>query len=136
YQLQGSFGRIGIGVGLAGDRDRAVHRCDDAISGVGLTRRAAGWSTTWLRSRRFDLWLQLGALAGIAPALAIYASLDGAHASSFLSLASLIAVPFLHVFGSFFFAFSTERNRSVSPRRLAAQWALWAAAALGLQVLA
>ena len=87
----------------------------------------------WLRSPRFDVWLQLGALAAIAPALAIHASLNAERAASFLPLASLIAIPFLHVFGSFFFAFSKERNQSASPpRRLGVQGVLWAAAAAAL----
>ncbi len=89
----------------------------------------------WLRSRRFDWSLQIGALAGIAPPLVLYASFGTARASSCLPLASLVAIPFLHVFGSFFYAFSPERNRSASsPRRLGAQWVLWAAAALGLSL--
>lgn len=91
----------------------------------------------WLRTQRFDLGLQIGALAGILPAIVIYVAYDAAHASSLLPLASLIAIPFLHVFGSFFFAFSPERNRSASsPRRLAAYWATWAAAVLALQAAA
>lgn len=90
-------------------------------------------STIWLRSPRFDAWLQMGALACIAPALAIHATLDPTRAVSYVPLASLIAIPFLHVFGSFFFAFSDERNQSASPpRRLAVQWALWGAAAIAL----
>jgi hypothetical protein len=94
-------------------------------------------TVTWLRSPRFDVGLQLGALAGILPALLLYAGFGAARASSFAPLASLIAIPFLHVFGSFFFAFSTERNQSPSPpRRLAAQWALWGAAVLVLQAIA
>jgi len=89
--------------------------------------------TVWLRSRRFDVGLQLGALAGIAPALVVWGALTDARAASILPLASLVAIPFVHVFGSFFMAFSTERNRSPSPpRRLAVEWALWAAAALAL----
>lgn len=92
---------------------------------------------TWLRTPRFDLGLQLGALAGILPAIVIYVAYDAAHASSLLPLASLIAIPFLHVFGSFFFAFSSERNRSASPpRRLAAYWAVWAACVVALQAAA
>ncbi len=93
--------------------------------------------TTWLRSSRFDLWLQLGALAAIAPALLIHGAFDPARASSMLPLVSLIAIPFLHVFGSFLFAFSGERNASASPpRRLGVQWATWIAAALLLQAIA
>jgi len=100
-----------------------------AHSGVPSTR-------TWLRSPRFDAWLQLGALAGVAPALVLYAAW-GARASSLVPLASLIAIPFLHVFGSFFFAFSTERNASAStPRALAMTWALWGAAVLALSAWA
>jgi hypothetical protein len=88
----------------------------------------------WFRTPRFDLGLQLGALVAIAPALVIYAAYDPGRASSVLPLASLVALPFLHVFGSFFFAFSTERNRSASPpRRLAAYWAMWAASVILLQ---
>lgn len=91
----------------------------------------------WLRSPRFDLWLQAGALAAIAPALVLYAALGAGRASSLLPLASLVAIPFLHVFASFFFAFSRERNRSPSPpRALALTWAAWGAAALGLQAIA
>jgi hypothetical protein len=87
----------------------------------------------WLRSRRFDVGLQLGALAGIAPALFVWGAFAGSRAASILPLASLVAIPFVHVFGSFFVAFSTERNRSASPpRRLAVEWAIWAVAALVL----
>jgi len=90
----------------------------------------------WLRTPRFDLWLQAGALISIAPALALYAALDRGRASSLLPLASLVAIPFLHVFGSFFYAFSEQRNQSAArPRRLAAQWALWTGAVVALQVL-
>ena len=89
-------------------------------------------SRIWLRTPRFDLGLQIGALVGIAPPLLIYAAYDPGRASSLLPLVSLIAIPFLHVFGSFFFAFSS-RNRSPSPpRRLAIQWAVWAAAVVAL----
>jgi hypothetical protein len=81
--------------------------------------------------------MQAGALACIAPALAIHAAVDPTRAASWLPLASLIAIPFLHVFGSFFFAFSPERNTSASPPRLlAAQWALWGAAAAALSIAA
>ena len=94
-------------------------------------------SRIWLRSPRFDGWLQAGALACITPALAIYAALDPLRAATCLPLASLIAIPFLHVFGSFFFAFSTVRNRSTSPpRRLAMQWSLWGAATIALSLTA
>jgi hypothetical protein len=90
-------------------------------------------STVWLRSPRFDAWLQGGALVVVAPALILYGVLGAARASALLPLASLMALPFLHVFGSFFFAFSAERNRSASsPRRLAVQWAIWATTALAL----
>lgn len=93
--------------------------------------------TVWLRSPRFDAWLQAGALIVIAPALVLYAALGAARASALLPLASLMALPFLHVFGSFFFAFSVERNRSAwSPRTLAAQWAIWATLALALHARA
>jgi len=91
----------------------------------------------WLRSPRFDWALQFGALAGIAPPLAIYAACDPPRATTLLPLASLIAVPFLHVFGSFFFAFSPDRNRSQSPPgALAAVLAVWTAASLALGVVA
>jgi len=91
----------------------------------------------WLRTPRFDLGLQLGALAGIAPALILYASTRASDAAAVLPLAALIAVPFVHVFGSFFFAFSAERNQSRSPpARLAAIWAGWTVAALALFSLA
>jgi hypothetical protein len=91
----------------------------------------------WLRSARFDGWLQVGALACIAPALVIHASLTPTGAATYVPLASLIAIPFLHVFGSFFFAFSTERNVSASPpRRLAIEWAVWGAAAIALSLTA
>ena len=91
----------------------------------------------WLRTRRFDWALQLGALAGVAPAVVLYAAFGSSRAAAFLPLASLVAIPFLHVFGSFFFAFSTERNQSASPpRRLAAQWAIWTAVAVALQIFA
>jgi hypothetical protein len=91
-------------------------------------------SRVWLRTPRFDLALQVGALAGILPAIVIYVAYDAARASSLLPLASLVAVPFLHVFGSFFFAFSPERNRSASPpRRLAAIWVGWAVCVVALQ---
>jgi hypothetical protein len=94
-------------------------------------------TTIWLRSPRFDGWMQAGALACIAPALAIHAAVDPARAASWLPLASLIAIPFLHVFGSFFFAFSPERNQSPSPPfLLAVQWALWVAAAAALSITA
>lgn len=89
--------------------------------------------TVWLRSRRFDVGLQVGALAGIAPALVVWGAFTGSRAASILPLASLVAIPFVHVFGSFFFAFSAERNQSPSPpRRLAVEWAIWAIAALAL----
>jgi hypothetical protein len=94
-------------------------------------------SSVWLRSPRFDSWLQAGALACIAPALVIHAGIDASRAASYVPLASLIAVPFLHVFGSFFFAFSPERNQSPSPpRRLALQWLAWVACAALLQMKA
>jgi hypothetical protein len=94
-------------------------------------------SPIWLRTPRFDLGLQLGALAAVAPPLVLYASSGGSDARAVLPLAALIAVPFVHVFGSFFFAFSIERNGSSSPpARLAAIWAGWTVAALGLMVLA
>lgn len=81
---------------------------------------------TWLRNPRFDVALQLGALAGILPALLVYAALGTARGASVLPLALLIALPFLHVFGSFFFAFSEERNRSASsPRWLLGAAAVW-----------
>jgi hypothetical protein len=97
---------------------------------------AVSESRIWLRTPRFDLGLQLGALVGIAPPLLIYAAYDPGRASSLLPLVSLIAIPFLHVFGSFFFAFSS-RNRSPSPpRRLAIQWAVWAAAVVALLIYA
>jgi hypothetical protein len=102
-----------------------------------MTGMPPGARTIWLRSPRFDAWLQAGALIVIAPALAVYAALGTASASALLPLVSLVALPFLHVFGSFFFAFSAERNQSASsPRRLAVQWALWTVTALGLQVVA
>ncbi|HEX9103011.1 MAG TPA: hypothetical protein VF997_12450, partial [Polyangia bacterium] len=91
----------------------------------------------WLRSPGFDLSLQVGALIGIAPALLLYASLGATRASSLLPLASLVTLPFVHVFGSFFFAFSKERNESASsPRRLGVQWMAWAAAAFAMQACA
>src|SRR5262245_59931091 len=102
-----------------------------------LDRCSPAWVTSpvqriWFRSPRFDLGLQLGALVGIAPPLLVYAALDPARASSMLPLVSLIAIPFLHVFGSFFFAFSA-RNRSPSPpRRLAIEWVVWAACVVAL----
>lgn len=81
--------------------------------------------------------MQVGALIGIAPALLLYASLGATRASSLLPLASLVAIPFVHVFGSFFFAFSKERNESASsPARLALQWMAWAAAVVAMQALA
>ena len=94
-------------------------------------------STVWLRSPGFDLSLQVGALVGIAPVLLIYACLGATRASSLLPLASLVTIPFVHVFGSFFFAFSKERNTSASsPRRLGLQWFVWAAAAVAMQAFA
>jgi hypothetical protein len=91
----------------------------------------------WLRTPRFDLGFQLAALAGILPAVVIYAVASPARANSVLPLAALIAVPFLHVFGSFFFAFSGERNASASPPRLLAWlWAGWIAVSLALQGVA
>jgi hypothetical protein len=92
--------------------------------------------TTWLRTARFDVGLQIGALAGVAPALLVYATLDPSRASSILPLGSLIAIPFLHVFGSFFFAFSSRNRSPTPPRRLAAQWAVWIASAALLQAFA
>lgn len=94
-------------------------------------------ATVWLRSPRFDVALQLGAAAAVAPPLLLYAALDPARAQRVVPLAALVAVPFLHVFGSFFFAFSTERNHSpTSPRTLAALWAAWCVAAVTLVELA
>jgi hypothetical protein len=94
-------------------------------------------STVWLRSPSFDWSLQLGALLGIAPALLLYAALGPTRASSLLPLASLVAIPFVHVFGSFFFAFSKERNQSPSsPRRLGVHWIGWATAVLAMQAFA
>src|SRR5689334_22337567 len=91
----------------------------------------------WLRSPRFDALLQLGALATIAPVLVVYTAVDAGRASSLLPLAVMFAVPFLHVFASFFVAFSGERNRSAtSPARLRAYWVAWIAASLALQALA
>jgi hypothetical protein len=109
-----------------------------------LTPEAPAWVTApmsppriWLRSARFDGWLQAGALACIAPAVAIHAAVDPTRAAAWMPLASLIAIPFLHVFGSFFFAFSTVRNRSESPpRRLAIQWSLWIVSAVALSLAA
>jgi hypothetical protein len=105
--------------------------------------QAAGHDSTvpaagiWLRSPRFDWTLQVGALAGIAPPLLIYAAADPGRAESLLPLASLIAIPFLHVFGSFFFAFSAERNRSPSPPlRLALVFAAWLPLSLVLAAVA
>ena len=90
-------------------------------------------SPVWLRTPRFDLGLQLGALAGIAPALVLYAIAHAHDAAAVFPLAVVVAVPFVHVFGSFLFAFSTERNQSRSPpARLAAIWAGWTVAALTL----
>lgn len=94
-------------------------------------------TTVWLRSPRFDVALQLGAAAGVVPPLLLYAALDPARARTLLPVAALIAVPFLHVFGSFFFAFSPERNLSPTPpRTLARLWAAWAVAALALAAIA
>ena len=94
-------------------------------------------STVWLRSPSFDFSLQVGALIGIAPALLIYAILGATRASSLLPLASLVTIPFVHVFGSFFFAFSNKRNDSPSsPRRLGAQWVAWATAVFAMQAFA
>jgi hypothetical protein len=94
-------------------------------------------SRVWLRSPRFDGWLQAGALACIAPALVIHATVAPTQAERYVPLASVIAIPFLHVFGSFFFAFSKERNTSASPpRRLAINWAVWGTATIGLSLAA
>jgi hypothetical protein len=94
-------------------------------------------SRIWLRSPRFDVGLQLVPLAVVAPAALLYAGLDAGRAAAVLPLAMLFALPFLHVAGSFVFAFSPERNRSASPpRRLAALWALWAIAVLALLPIA
>ncbi len=91
----------------------------------------------WLRSRSFDVGLQLGALAGIAPALLVHAALDRSSAASLLPLGTLVAIPFLHVFGSFFFAFSSRRNTSASPpRQLGALWVGWLALSAALQLVA
>src|SRR5262249_14317003 len=76
-------------------------------------------------------------LGAIAPVLAVYAAYDPGRAASILPLAVMFAVPFLHVFASFFFAFSNERNTSAStPRRLFVYWGAWIAASLALQALA
>jgi hypothetical protein len=92
---------------------------------------------TWLRSPGFDLQLQLGALLGVAPALLVHAAFDAERASSYLSLATLVAIPFIHVFGSFFYAFSAERNRSdTPPPRLFAIAAVWVVAVLVLSRVA
>jgi hypothetical protein len=92
-------------------------------------------SRVWLRSPRFDGWLQVGALACVTPALVIHSTLDPTRAASYMPLASLIAIPFLHVFGSFFFAFSKQRNASASPPRLLAiEWAVWGVAAVALSL--
>jgi hypothetical protein len=91
----------------------------------------------WLRSRRFDLWLQAGALICIAPALLAHAALGATRASAYLSLGILVAIPFLHVFGSFFVAFGKERNESPTrPRTLALTLAAWAIAAIALSRVA
>src|SRR5438045_1899311 len=93
-------------------------------------------SSVWLRTPRFDVGLQLAALIAVAPPLFLHAFAPR-DAASALPLALLIAIPFIHVFGSFFFAFSTERNRSPSPpAKLAAIWVGWTIAALGLLALA
>jgi len=69
--------------------------------------------------------------------LLIYAALGATRASSLLPLASLVTIPFVHVFGSFFFAFSKERNESAwSPRRFGAQWVAWATAVFAMQAFA
>src|SRR5512134_1133107 len=97
----------------------------------------AAAARVWLRTPRFDVTLQLGALVGILPALLIYAAMDRTRATSFLPLGSLVAIPFLHVFGSFFFAFSDERNRSPSPPRLLTMyWVAWLFLSAALQIVA
>jgi hypothetical protein len=96
---------------------------------------AVSTETVWLRSSRFDLALQVGALAAVAPVLILYAALGTRQAGAVVPLAWLVAIPFVHVFGSFFFAFSPQRNRSPSsPRWLAWAWMGWAPLALGLQL--
>src|SRR5215831_15742686 len=91
----------------------------------------------WLRSPRFDLSLQLVALGAIAPVLVVYAALDASRASTLLPLGVMFTVPFLHVFASFFVAFSGERNHSPTPpARLARYWAMWIVLSLALQALA
>ncbi len=93
-------------------------------------------SRTWLRSARFDVGLQLGALCGIAPAVVVHAAFPSTVASTLMPAAALIAIPFLHVFGSFFFAFS-ERNQSASPpRRLAVEWAIWTGLSIAIGLVA
>src|SRR5262245_46386800 len=94
-------------------------------------------ASIWLRTPRFDLGLQAAGVVAIGPVLILYSVFDASRATSFIPLATLIAIPFLHVFGSFFFAFSAERNLSPSsPRRLAAHAVLWTAASIALQAMA
>jgi hypothetical protein len=91
----------------------------------------------WLRTARFDVGLQAVALAGIAPVLLLQAAAAAQGAAAVLPLAPLIAVPVVHVFGSFFLAFSHERNLSpTSPSTLATLWGGWTIAALVLMVIA
>lgn len=90
-------------------------------------------SALWLRSARFDVGFQFGALLGILPAVLVYRFANEGQAATFMPMASLFAVPLLHVFGSFFFAFSAERNQSPSrPAGLALCWVAWVVAALVL----
>jgi hypothetical protein len=94
-------------------------------------------ASIWLRNPRFDVALQLGALAGVAAPVAIYAGLEIGRARALLPLASLVALPFVHVFGSLFFAFSPARNQSATPpRRLGAVFAAWTVASIALCRLA
>jgi hypothetical protein len=90
-------------------------------------------TSVWLRTPRFDLGLQLVAFGGVAPVVLLYALAARGQAAALVPLAAIIAVPFIHVFGSFFLAFSTERPRSgPPPARIATLWVAWTLVALAL----
>lgn len=104
----------------------SVNLTSEVVAALPASAEPGVARSRWLHSARFDAWLQLGALLSVAPALALYATLGSGHASTYLSLGALVAIPFLHVFGSFFVAFSRDRNTSATtPRQLVVVWAVW-----------
>jgi hypothetical protein len=91
-----------------------------------------GVDRIWLRSASYDVWLQGGALLGVAPALVLSATLGQAQMAAYLSLATLIAIPFLHVFASFFVGFSGRNASATSPSRLLRYALIWTVVVAGL----